>query len=316
VKFENDAASDIPVAAVVREVGSPTGARSIVRSLRDGSWITRSRLSIYPKLVIAVYLLATFFFLLSYSGAGTKHLQLGVDFAPFYAASSLALSGHPAQVYDDASLRAAEHRVAGYQGTTYESWDYPPTFLLMVLPSSLLSYNLSLMTWILLTLMAYLSVIWAILPNRSAMWLSVAFPAAFVNMRDGQNGFVSLANGRGTASIGAQAGAGGTAIRTSKLQASIRNTDTSHPDRDGTSARFRFGRGYDPRNRRADRMRVRYRHLESIFRQHADHESSAAGNWVDRLRENAKCIWHGALVGCVGGDLLCAPGPSWPRDSG
>lgn len=205
VKFENDAASGVPIEGVVldaisiapvnavaSEVESTRGARSIVRALRDGSWITRGRLSSYPKLVIAVYLLATFCFLQNYGVAGTNHERLGIDFAPFYAASHLALSGHPAQSYDDASEQAAEQRMAGYQGASYEIWDYPPTYLLMGLPFSLLGYNLSLMAWILFSFAAYLSVLWAIAPDRNALWLAAAFPAAFVNMRDGQNGFVSL----------------------------------------------------------------------------------------------------------------------------
>jgi hypothetical protein len=174
------------------EAGTTATDGIILQGLRDGAWITRARLSVYPKLLIAAYLFMTVCVLLNDGRPGTNDTRLGTDFAPFYVASSLALSGHPPLIYDDASQRTAEQTVAGYQGAGYETWDYPPTFLLMVLPLSLLSYHLSLVAWILFTLAAYLSVLWVIVPGRSAMWLAIAFPAAFVNMRDGQNGFISL----------------------------------------------------------------------------------------------------------------------------
>ena len=193
MKFESNAASNAPIGGGVLEAETTSADGAILQGLRDGGWITRARLSVYPKLLIAAYIFSTVCILLNNGRPGTNDLRLGMDFAPFYVASSLALSGHPPLVYDDASQRTAERKVAGYKGAAYETWDYPPTFLLMVLPLSLLSYHLSLVTWTLLTLAAYLSVLWVILPDRSAMWLSIAFPAAFVNMRDGQNGFVSLA---------------------------------------------------------------------------------------------------------------------------
>jgi len=190
VKFESNAGSDAPIADSILEGAAASG--NILPALREGSWITSARLSVYPKLLIAAYIFTTICVLLNDGRPGTNDTRLGMDFAPFYVASSLALSGHPALIYDDASQRTAERRMAGYQGAAYETWDYPPTFLLMVLPLSLLSYHLSFVAWILFTLAAYLAVLRIIIPDRSAMWLSIAFPAAFINMRDGQNGFVSL----------------------------------------------------------------------------------------------------------------------------
>ena len=192
MKFESNAAPNAPIGGGVLENGATPAGRIILKGLRDGAWITSARLSVYPKLLIAAYLFMTVCVLLNDGRPGTDDTRLGMDFAPFYVASSLALRGHPPLIYDDASQRTAERKVAGYQGAAYETWDYPPTFLLMVLPLSLLSYHWSLVAWILFPLAAYLSVLWVIVPGQSAMWLSIAFPAAFVNMRDGQNGFVSL----------------------------------------------------------------------------------------------------------------------------
>jgi alpha-1,2-mannosyltransferase len=171
----------------------PTAAQpTIIETIRDGSWITRARLAEYPKLLLAVYLFVSFCFLQNCSPAGAKHEGLGVDFVPFYATSALALRGHAAWSYNDALQWTAEKKVAGNREGSFEIWYYPPTYLLMILPSSLLTFYWSLLVWTLVTLGAYLAVVWVIVPYPAAMWLALTFPAAFINMRDGQNGCLTM----------------------------------------------------------------------------------------------------------------------------
>ncbi len=166
---------------------------TIIEVIRDGSWITRARLATYPKLLLAVYLVVSFCFLQNYSPAGAKHKGLGVDFVPFYAASALALSGHAARSYNDSLQWAAEKKIADNREGSFEIWDYPPSCLLMILPSSLMSFYWSLVAWTLVTLGAYLAVVWVIVPYPEAMWLALTFPAVFINIRDGQNGCLTMA---------------------------------------------------------------------------------------------------------------------------
>ncbi len=95
-------------------IGRGITRESIVfRALRDGGWITSTRLSIYPKLMLAIYLLATVCFLAGYGAIGPEHQRLGMDYAPFYAATKLAVSGHAAQAYNDAIQRSIEQKDGG-----------------------------------------------------------------------------------------------------------------------------------------------------------------------------------------------------------
>ncbi len=118
---------------------------------------------------------------------------VGGDFPPFWTASSLALQGHPAAVYDHRKLDAAEKEVLRDKDPGYQPFVYPPMFLVIVLPLALLPYNGALTAWTLVGLTVYLTVMWKIAPRRDALWLALAFPGALVTILDGQNGLVTVA---------------------------------------------------------------------------------------------------------------------------
>src|SRR5258708_23754680 len=83
--------------------------------------------------------------------------------------------------------------------TPYYGWLYPPIFLFVVTPLALLPYPIALAVWQGASFALYLAVIATILrPIRNdhtiaRLWLIVAaaFPACFVNLGHGQNGFLS-----------------------------------------------------------------------------------------------------------------------------
>jgi hypothetical protein len=94
---------------------------------------------------------------------------------------------------------AREQQIFG-QATPYYGWLYPPIFLLVAAPLALLSYPLALAAWLISTFALYLSVIGVIVRRLrrrgiaiGTIWLPVAagFPAAFINLGHGQNGFLS-----------------------------------------------------------------------------------------------------------------------------
>ncbi len=126
-------------------------------------------------------------------GVMEKFHPVGGDFPPFWAASSVAVQGRPAAVYDHATLAAAEMATLGDKAPGYQPFDYPPVFLAIVLPLSLLPYNGSLIVWTLVGLTAYLIVMWKIAPRRDALWLALAFPATLLMILDGQNGLITVA---------------------------------------------------------------------------------------------------------------------------
>ncbi len=106
-------------------------------------------------------------------------------------AAQLALSGHPAAVYDPVRLHAALTALFGVN--IHFHFFYPPSFLLVVLPFALLPYHASLAVWLLTTLAAYLWVIRRIAPHFLAVAAAVMFAGAIANFGYGQNGFLSTA---------------------------------------------------------------------------------------------------------------------------
>src|SRR5437879_4232243 len=145
--------------------------------IREASWIDRDRVIVYPKLLVLFYLAVAALWIANTHGvANSTYQPLGPDFVKCWAASSLALSGHPADAYNKSRQWAAEKAAVNYKGEGYEIWDYPPTFLMLVWPFAFLTYNWSLLTWTVLTIAAYLVVLWFVAPNRHTLWIALSFP--------------------------------------------------------------------------------------------------------------------------------------------
>jgi alpha-1,2-mannosyltransferase len=167
-------------------------AQWIARAFRDGDWINRNRISFYSKLIVVLNLMVIGACIARGLHRDTAS-TFGGDFAKCAAASSLALKGHPQDAYDDAKEWAAERVASNDPNIGFEVWDYPPTFLLMVLPFSLLPYDISLLAWGLVTLAVYLVVLRAIVTRSEALWLGLAFPAVAISVIPGQNGLLTMA---------------------------------------------------------------------------------------------------------------------------
>lgn len=116
---------------------------------------------------------------------------LGSDFAPFYAASALALAGKSASAYHPPALLEII-RPINLAHNAY-IFAYPPTFLLFLLPLALLSYLPALLIWLTVTLLACRFVVRRIAPHPWTPWLFLAFPGVYLNFLTGQNGFLSAA---------------------------------------------------------------------------------------------------------------------------
>jgi alpha-1,2-mannosyltransferase len=114
---------------------------------------------------------------------------VGGDFIVFYAASSLALSGQFAGIYESSVLQDRINKIVGKKINYY--WWYPPTFLLMVYPLAKAPYFSSLLIWLFSTLALYIIVIFIIAPLPATVPLAFCFPGTFINLSCGQNGFLS-----------------------------------------------------------------------------------------------------------------------------
>lgn len=159
-------------------------------------WLNQERLTVYPRIFIALYLLfclALVFSALRSPTGLTDFLDrpLGTDFSQFWVASALALGGDPAEVYDFPQFLAAQKAL--FHVNFPFPWVYPPTGLLLVLPLALLPYLPSLAVWLAVTMAPYLAVLRRLAPHPLVMSLSLAYPGTFQNFVHGQNGFLTAA---------------------------------------------------------------------------------------------------------------------------
>jgi Glycosyltransferase family 87 len=160
------------------------------------TWLNRERLTLYPRIILAGYILfgAALVVSAAYSKTGLTgflDIPLGADFSHYWIASRLAQAGHPLTVYQASEFIAAQ--AAFFQVSYPVPWFYPPTFLLMIFPLAFFPYLASLCIWLAATLVAFLTVVRRIAPHPLTPWLVLAFPGTFQNFFNGQNGFLSAA---------------------------------------------------------------------------------------------------------------------------
>jgi alpha-1,2-mannosyltransferase len=178
----------------------PIPGPSVWQHLRSGRWLTADRARAYSVILLAFYAIAVIGWIALSGGMIDRNGKpIGTDFASFYAAGSLALEGHAAAIYDMAAHYAREQQIFG-AAIPYYGWLYPPIFLLVAVPLALLPYAVALIVWQGASFALYLAVIAAILAKLrrengaiARLWLPVAasFPAIFVNLGHGQNGFLT-----------------------------------------------------------------------------------------------------------------------------
>lgn len=170
------------------------------QELRSGRWLTTDRTRAYSLILLGLYAIAIVGWIALSDGLIDRNGKpIGTDFSSFYAAGSLVLDGRAGDVYDMAAHFAREQQIFG-AATPYYGWLYPPIFLLVATPLARMPYPLALIAWQGATFALYLAVIAAILrkPRRDGgaiahLWLPVAaaFPAVFINLGHGQNGFLT-----------------------------------------------------------------------------------------------------------------------------
>lgn len=161
--------------------------------LRDAPWLTNSRARAWCR-VIALLCIAMTLLRWGLIAFGIEFLGdvRNVDFASFWAASDLALRGHPDWAYQPAQHAAAQQNLPG-SALGYAAFFYPPVYLLLCLPLALIGFLPALAVWLVATGAAWMATIRHFLPPHAG-WLPVlAFPPAWNNFWHGQNGFLSTA---------------------------------------------------------------------------------------------------------------------------
>jgi glycosyl transferase family 87 len=197
--------------------------------LRTGAWVTRERMRFVALAVLTAFTIGFGYTIVTaHDGIDFQGRPIGTDFASFYAAGTLVLDGQPQAPFDPGQQFARERALFG-DTTQFYPFLYPPFFLLVAEALALLPYLLALALWQGVTLLLYLGVIYGIVakawpslrpdhgaaapapdtsgsdlqsgptlavPHRAvafALLQALAFPAVFVNLGHGQNGFLTAA---------------------------------------------------------------------------------------------------------------------------
>lgn len=176
----------------------------LVQNLRDGAWVTPERARLVALALLATALIAIVWLIGTSDGLNDRlNRPLGTDFASFYAAGTLVRDGLAAFAYDPAVHFAREQAIFG-GATQYYAFQYPPVFLLVSAALAQLPYLPALVVWQAATLVLYVLAIRAIVSagghsplqgQAGPVWLllALAYPAVFINLGHGQNGFLTAA---------------------------------------------------------------------------------------------------------------------------
>ena len=165
--------------------------------LSVAEWLDERRVLRYARFLCGAYALAAILWIgLSPGLVDPRNRPIGTDFMSFWAAGKLARESNPADAYDYSRHFAVERQALRWHNDydlMYFPWHYPPTFLLVASLLAIFPYGASLALWTAISITAYLMAVRSVLPYRRWLLVALAFPAAFVNLGHGQNGFVSVA---------------------------------------------------------------------------------------------------------------------------
>lgn len=176
--------------------------RRLILALRSGDFITPERIRIWSIALLIAYAAALAYLFASSNGLNDyQGRPLGTDFSNVYAAGQSALRGDATSPFSPAEQYRHEQAIFGSK-TPFFGWHYPPFFLLIAALLAAFPYLSALLIWQLATFCLYLAAIRALMRKVAGpevlsdkLWLliAVAFPAVFMNITHGHNGFLTAA---------------------------------------------------------------------------------------------------------------------------
>jgi hypothetical protein len=164
------------------------------QGLRSGEWLTSARARGYSLILLALSAIAVVGWIAASDGLIDRNGKpIGTDFSNVYAAGALIWQGRAAEAYEPALQHTAEKAVFAGRDVPFYGWHYPPFFFAVAVLVATVPYAWGLSIWLVASLAAYLAAIRAILPRPQTLLIAAAFPAVFVNIGHGQNGFLTTA---------------------------------------------------------------------------------------------------------------------------
>jgi Glycosyltransferase family 87 len=168
--------------------------QGVRQGLRSGEWLTPARARGYSLILLVICTLAFAGWVAIADGLIDRNGKpIGTDFSNVYAAGELTWQGKPADAYSPVLQHAAEKATFGGREVPFFGWHYPPFFFVVAFLVAALPYACGLALWLIASFAAYLAMIRAILPRPETLLIASAFPAVFVNIGHGQNGFLTAA---------------------------------------------------------------------------------------------------------------------------
>jgi alpha-1,2-mannosyltransferase len=166
------------------------------RRLRAGQGMSHA---VFPVVLLALgafhlfVVLRSEYWPLSLDLTNASGSPIGRDFLVFWTASSLALHGNIAAIYDPAAFHQAMLDVVPSRGGASAPWFYPPIFLLYVLPLALIPYLPSLFLWLAVPLGFLMRILRRLMTVQLGVWPILLFPGIGQSLAFGQNGILSAA---------------------------------------------------------------------------------------------------------------------------
>jgi alpha-1,2-mannosyltransferase len=182
----------------------------LLEALRSGAWLTRERSGLVAGAVLAASAIGVLCLVLTANGRNDVcGRPPGTDFSNVSTAGTAVLEGRPELPFDPSQQYAREQAIFGATMPFYGR-RYPPFFLFIAGALALLPPCLAaLALWQLTTFVLYLLGIRAILATTARpltgsratapiseplrLLLASGFPAAFINVGHGHNGFLTAA---------------------------------------------------------------------------------------------------------------------------
>jgi alpha-1,2-mannosyltransferase len=153
-------------------------------------WLDLRRLNVYCGALIIVFTIYRSY--TAWLGWRLYGQPNGLDFVTFWAASRLTLAGTPLQAYSPEAITHVVQSALPHMSVP-GAWSYPPNFLLLVEPLSLLPCPIAYLVFIILTSAVFVLLLRRVLP-MSQSWLPIlAFPGIWLNAGFGQNGCLTAA---------------------------------------------------------------------------------------------------------------------------
>jgi hypothetical protein len=166
----------------------------IWQGLRTGEWLTAARMRAYSLILLGLSVLVFAGWIAVSDGLIDRNGQpIGTDFSNVYAAGTLTWQGRSADAYEPALQHAAEKAVFDGREVPFYGWHYPPFFFAVAVLVAAVPYGWGLAIWLVASFAAYLAALRAILPRQETLLVAAAFPAVFVNVGHGHNGFLTAA---------------------------------------------------------------------------------------------------------------------------